>query len=78
MDRQPQLAVEARALRPSLRIVLASDPFDELGRAASAMVRDRVCGWLSNGAMAAAWEMPMTCGEAKHTRTSPGKRASSR
>ena len=35
-----QLAVEARALRPGLRIVLASDPFDELGRAASEMVPD--------------------------------------
>lgn len=35
-----QLAVEARVLRPGLRIVLASDPFDELGRAASEMVPD--------------------------------------
>lgn len=35
-----QLVVEARALRPALRIVLASDPFDELAHAASSLVPD--------------------------------------
>ena len=35
-----QLVVEARALRPTLRIVLASDPFDELAHAASSLVPD--------------------------------------
>jgi hypothetical protein len=35
-----RLAVEARALRPGLRIVLASDPVDALGRDAAAVVPD--------------------------------------
>ena len=35
-----QLVVEARALRPALRIVLASDPFNELAHAASSLVPD--------------------------------------
>jgi CheY-like chemotaxis protein len=34
------MAVEARALRPGLRIVLASDPVDALGRDAAAVVPD--------------------------------------
>lgn len=35
-----QLAVEARALRPGLRIVLASDPVEALGRDAAALIPD--------------------------------------
>lgn len=35
-----QLMVEARVLRPSLRIVLASDPFDEQAQEATGMVPD--------------------------------------
>ncbi len=35
-----QLAIEARALRPTLRIILASDPYDELANEASSLVPD--------------------------------------
>lgn len=35
-----QLAVEARALRPALRIILASDPVDAMEPEASARVPD--------------------------------------
>lgn len=37
-----RLAVEARALRPALRIVVAGDPFEESGRAVAGLVPDAV------------------------------------